>query len=275
MIGTRIRVGMYHSGGYTAVNAEYQAIYDAYTTKPSAADAAIDDTMVTSWKGDSLWTKLDGLWVWANHTNEGGECLHNWKDPTGTKAVAYNSPVFTQWAHVEGNGTTQYIDLNWKPSTGVNFTQDNCSVIFGLTNLIQSNSMTDFGVYDGSHILLGNTIQHTGARIYHAVNSAAQAYNNEPEPVDKGDYYHTCRGISTTMVSLSSQFNVTTSAASSGRPTLNMYALAYNNNGSAANFCTRKQMFLAVGSLFSAADFANFWGAFETRQDAHGTGIIT
>ena len=62
---------------------EYQAVYDAYTVKPSDAVAAIDNTMVSGLVSDGAWAKLDVVWVYASHTNGAGEALLDWKQPTG------------------------------------------------------------------------------------------------------------------------------------------------------------------------------------------------
>ena len=62
---------------------EYQAVYDAYTTKPSDAVAAIDNTMVVGLVSDGVWAKLDVVWVYAAHINAAGEALLDWKQPAG------------------------------------------------------------------------------------------------------------------------------------------------------------------------------------------------
>ena len=41
--------------------AEYQAVYAAYDTKPDAADAVIDNTLVEGLVSDGVWAKLDGF----------------------------------------------------------------------------------------------------------------------------------------------------------------------------------------------------------------------
>ena len=66
---------------------EYQAVYDAYTTKPSDAVAAIDNTMVAGLVSDGVWAKLDVIWVYASHTNGAGEALLDWKQPAGGSSL--------------------------------------------------------------------------------------------------------------------------------------------------------------------------------------------
>ena len=63
---------------------EYQAVYDAYTVKPSDATAAVWNTFVTKCVATGEWAALDVLWNYAGVSdNTNGEALINWKQPAG------------------------------------------------------------------------------------------------------------------------------------------------------------------------------------------------
>ena len=62
---------------------EYQAVYDAYTTKPSDAVATIWNTCVETWVDNGEWATKDVIQVNAAHTNTDGEALLDWKQPAG------------------------------------------------------------------------------------------------------------------------------------------------------------------------------------------------
>ena len=148
--GSALTANLKEAGAEAAgYGTEYQAVYDAYDTKPDAADAAIDNTMIAGWVSDGVWSKIDGIWIFANHII-GADSLRNWKDPSGTLATAYNSPAFDQWEGWTGNGSNAYIDLNWIPSVnGVNYTQNSASMGGYIRSSFTQNSV-DFGV-SGDH----------------------------------------------------------------------------------------------------------------------------
>ena len=63
--------------------AAYQAVYDAYTTKPDAATAIIWNYFVEQMLASGEWDLLDYFNVYAAHTNGAGEALLDWKQPAG------------------------------------------------------------------------------------------------------------------------------------------------------------------------------------------------
>jgi len=63
---------------------EYQAVYDAYTVKPSDAVAAVWNTFVANCVATGEWAVLDALWNYAGVSdNTNGEALLDWKQPAG------------------------------------------------------------------------------------------------------------------------------------------------------------------------------------------------
>ena len=70
---------------------EYQAVYDAYTTKPSDAVAAIWNTCVETWVANGEWATKDVIYVYAAHTNDNGEALLDWKQPAGGSRLNVSS----------------------------------------------------------------------------------------------------------------------------------------------------------------------------------------
>lgn len=105
--------------------AEYQAVYDAFTTKPSTAVATAQNTMVQDLINAGIWAKLDIFYVFAAHTNGASESLINWKSPGTHNATAYNSPIFTAYEGQRGTGTGDatyaYIDPGVNLSTDMTY----------------------------------------------------------------------------------------------------------------------------------------------------------
>lgn len=74
-------------GGYIA---EYQAVYDAMVSPPPGNVAFQQNKMVRKLVADGVWTKLDIFYCYAQHTNDDGEALLDWKQPTGGSDVVTN-----------------------------------------------------------------------------------------------------------------------------------------------------------------------------------------
>ena len=74
---------------------QYQDVYDAFTTKPSGADAALQNTMVTSLVGDGVWAKLDVLHIYAIQSGTESDTLINWLNPGTFDGTATNFSMST------------------------------------------------------------------------------------------------------------------------------------------------------------------------------------
>jgi len=124
---------------------EYQIVYDAYVgTIPDATQAAAQNAMVCALVAAGVWAKLDTLHIFAN--GDSPNCLLNWMNPGTLDASLFNAPLFTSWEGITGNGSTQYIDSNFNPTTsGVNFIKDSASQIIYIRTDI--NTLTGHGIY--------------------------------------------------------------------------------------------------------------------------------
>jgi hypothetical protein len=85
-----------------------------------------------------VWDDLDVLWILAQ---DGGEnyARINHKSPSTFLCTLVNSPTFTTNEGFKSNGTTSYVDTNWAPSDGVNFTQDDASYFCYIVDDIQGS----------------------------------------------------------------------------------------------------------------------------------------
>lgn len=106
---------------------EYQAVYNAMTTKPSSSVAEAQNTLVETLVTDGVWAEMDVFYVFASHTNSTSEALINWKNPGTYNATASGSPTFTAYQGFTGDGDDAQVQL-YNPSTqGTNFTQNDAS----------------------------------------------------------------------------------------------------------------------------------------------------
>lgn len=104
----------------SALDPSAKAIIAAMTTAPSGARKAAINTLVKSLKAGGVWDKLDSLYILAAADSQAA--LLDWKR-LGTSATVTNAPTFTADRGYTFDGSTNYLDTAFTPSTqGVNMT---------------------------------------------------------------------------------------------------------------------------------------------------------
>jgi hypothetical protein len=255
----------------SAYGTEYQAVYDAYSTAPDDADATIDDTMVTGLVDDGVWAKLDAFWVFANHVT-GADSLRDWCTPANT-ATAYNSPAFGQWEGYAGNGSNAYIDLNFNLSTdSVNYVQDSASMGVYIRNNV-TEARSDMAAIDLAPVRQCLIWARYSNKSYVSVNSSTYS---QVASADSRGMWIANRVLSTHQDLYRNKSRIINGAGTStGIPNEKLYALAQNYNGSANLFNTKQASLIFIGSGLTQTDINNITDRFETRMDAHSTGVIS
>jgi hypothetical protein len=103
-----------------AFSAEYQAVYDLFTTPPSDEVAGYQDTLVRALVDGNVWAKGDVLYVLAQSTNDASEALINWINP-GTYDATLIGGLPPDFTALEGitcvPANTACISTNFNPST--------------------------------------------------------------------------------------------------------------------------------------------------------------
>lgn len=131
--------------------AEYQAVYDAYTTKPHADTADIDNDMVYSLDSAGYWTDFwDVLYVYA--TNNSTDAKINWINPGTFDCTdpGTTNPLFTRYEGFTGNiAGGDYLSANYNLNdNAVNISQNSLSLAVYCRTDEQSTEWS-MGVYDG------------------------------------------------------------------------------------------------------------------------------
>lgn len=99
-------------GGYYT---EYQTVYNAFSTKPTAAVATAQNTMVKTLVDASLWTgKFDLFYVFANDASD--NALINWITPGTYDCTKVSDPSFMAYEGYQGDGSSG-LNTNWNPAT--------------------------------------------------------------------------------------------------------------------------------------------------------------
>lgn len=101
------------AGGYCA---EYQAVYNACSSKPGTDTANVLNTFVESAKTHGYWAKADVIYFLAAKNST--DALLCWVDPDGDdNCTNVHATAFTQWAGFAGDGSNDYLSTNYTPSS--------------------------------------------------------------------------------------------------------------------------------------------------------------
>jgi len=251
---------------------EYQAVYDAFTTKPSDAVASNQDILVSTLVASGVWAKLDVFYNYAQTTN--GDALINWTNPGTFDATAYSAPTFTALEGFTGDGSADYIDCNWNPSSdGVNYVQNSASIgVYVRTDAV--GIMSDIGSHD-----TGSGFQ---VRIYPRLVSGDNCSNRINDGATLTYVNADSRGMYV-LIRIASNIRATyknkvskanDTEVSTGVVNLNLYTLAKNLDGAASDFSTRQISMAFAGSGLSTDDITSITDAFEVYMDSNGKGVI-
>jgi hypothetical protein len=123
-----------------------RALFARLATPPAPARAAAYDAMIRALLAAGVWSKLDALYLLA--AADAATALTNLKQSSyGLTAV--NSPAFTADRGYTGNGTTQYLNPGFTPSTASGqYTQNSASIFWWMRTRITVGAGADaVGVY--------------------------------------------------------------------------------------------------------------------------------
>jgi len=123
------------------LTAEYQAVYTAFTEKPSSSVKSAQNSMVKSLVDGGVMAKLDTLHIFSGHTNNNSESLIDWILPSRIATLKQEGtlglPTFTAFEGFKGtadggaNNYGGYIELGYNPSVDkVKYSLNSASVGF-------------------------------------------------------------------------------------------------------------------------------------------------
>lgn len=94
--------------------AETLALIARMTTPPTPQRVRQIDTLIGALKGAGVWAKLDALYVLA--AQDQTTALLNWVS-SSYNLTSGTPPTFTANRYIQGNGTTQFYDTQFNPTT--------------------------------------------------------------------------------------------------------------------------------------------------------------
>ena len=253
---------------------EYQTLYDSLTTKPSAAIADAQDTMVRAFIDAGVWAKLDLFYLFAQTVNSASEALKNWVSPGTFDATAVNSPAFDALEGFTSNGSTSYINLNYRPVTdATNYAQNSaCGGVYIRTNVAED--MFDFGVFDDiPSSWLAFASRYAADNAYHRINDSTADLDTNTD--SRGMFIMSRTGAALKKTYKNKILLIDDTTASKTPPDKNVYALANNSNDvSASQFSTKQISLLFLGAGLTLSEVEDATDAIEAYMDSNGKGVI-
>jgi hypothetical protein len=243
-------------------DAASSALFARMSTQPDADRKALYDECITGFKGLNpefgavdTWTGKDYIIGLEGH--DGPSVLLDWKGNFDWTAVG--SPTFSDGRYAL-NGTTQYFNTNWNPSTSSNFTQ-NDGYIMNWTGVggtdSKNNSAVGYGGNDASHgvsLIAWSTSDTLRGRL-----NLAGAVNYGPTVGSRFGYTALNRTASNVTNGFrGGQKSNNETSASTGRPNLNMFAGCLNNNATPASFTNNPIRANSVGNGHTDLEEAAF-----------------
>lgn len=258
MRGLAQTYGYYYGSSNTgeSLDSKYQAVLDAATlagyTLPSSARQSIESSAAAVITSANLWGKIK---LFRSYQTDGDSdfATYNWANPATFKATKVNSPAFTSLEGFRSNGTTSYLNSNFKIS---DIPDEQLVAYFtkGLDNAQAANSFlfgaaTTTSSANSIFINPRNTSDQISYRVSSTatitVTSATDSRNRICIGRESGNVFHSINGA--VRVSAANTFGAVTS-------TRNLFSLAYETNAGAANFNARGAAYLVVMDLTGIAD---------------------
>ncbi len=249
--------------------AEFQAVYDSWTTKPTDADAAELNTKVEKMIADGVWAEYDVYYNFAVHTNDDGEAQVNWKNPGTFDATLMNNPAFVAFEGFTGDGATQCINTNWKANpNAINYILADAFVC-GYTRTDNTHGNLFFGT--GNLVYMFPT---TGVNSSFRINTGVST--NVAKPANaSGMWLITRLTGSNNQILYHNKIALTTQAmAPSVLSNSYMGILCQYASGSPGSFSNRQVSMFAVGGGLTQTNVDDMTDAFEAWMDYKGKGVI-
>ena len=203
------RSGFYTPPPVSPYCSEYEAVYNAFDSKPHADTALIQNVLVSTLVDSGYWERMDVFYVFAAH-EEDDESWVNWINPGTFTADRVNDPAFVRWEGYTSTGEAEHIiSTNYTGIDSINTTQN--SLTGGIYLRTHATGASVFG-YSGDHdFYLSPSTTNTVVRI----NDNADMLSTPPDDT-KGLWLVTRRGATDIEVYLNGSSRDAESDASDG-----------------------------------------------------------
>jgi len=253
--------------GAITYDVDAQAYFNQLTVQPSSAFKLAINNLVIQLKADGNWTKLDRLWIHATEIQQHARV--SLVNPTSTQITEGNSPTFTANQGYTGNGTSMFLNTNWRLSDGVNFLQNDASWgLYCRTNLAAATYEAGVSVPTTSNGSTMNT-RWTDGVFYANINGGGFT---QATVANSLGLFAVRRTSSTACLSYKNGTQVDSrSLTSVSRPATNLFILALNTGVGPSSF-TSKQISLTFSGSGSINQ-STFYNAIQTFATTRGFNV--
>lgn len=243
---------------------QYQDVYDNFIIKPDSTHRLADARMVKVLVDAGVWDKLDIFQFYAVHTNNNGEALINWIDPTKFNPELKGTvlPSFSAHNGFIGNSTeSAYIDTNYNPAIAGNKYTLNSACYGWETKRTVVSPTERFGNHSSDKRNYTIISEGSGSvTVNQASTGTATLF-----PTPAGVYIASRTGAEDVKLYKNGIEVVGETKVSSAIPSNNMYVLAYNNGGAATNFVDATIACFFAGAGLTGDDCKTITSAIITR----------
>lgn len=254
-----------NAAGWTA---EYTAVYNSFTTPPSAAIAEAQNTMVATLVSGGVWSQLDLFYLFAQTTNGDSEALKNWINPGTYDATNVSTLAFVALEGFTGK-SLHYLNTNYNPTShATNYTQnDACMGIYLRTDVDEAKN--DFGHFTNPGTYLrARTSGDAQLRLNGSVTS-------NTANTDSRGMFVGVRVDAANVILYINKVADSNTAASGGIPNSDTFILSANNgSGGSSNSCTKQAACFFLGGGLTAGEVTIITDAVEVYMDSNSKGII-
>jgi hypothetical protein len=259
-------------GSNRGYSTEYQAVLDRATSlgyiQPSSAQKTKQNQLILDLKASGIWDLLDVFYVFATDGSSDFATL-NWKASSTFQCSKVNTPTHGAMGFTF-NGTTNYLNPAWVPSTnGVYYALNSAGIFVHENTNVATGTAAVSAISDtGARYMLitpKNNLNNCG----YAVNSNGAATSVSLGAETSVGFYLGNR-ISSTNVNLFKngvKIGVDTAQAiGAGRPTITPYIGARNNSGVADAFRGSQISCFGAGANFESVQSALYtaWNTYLT-----------
>lgn len=132
--------------------AETAALVGAMTSPPTQARVDLIDACISALITGGVWTKLDGLHVYAAHDAQAGRL--NWKNPAAYNAVVSGTPTFTVDRGYTKGASTGGLTIAFNPTTAGGQWQTAAAHLANWSLTSGNQTAGNYEIYEGAG---GNT----------------------------------------------------------------------------------------------------------------------
>ena len=268
-----------HGALLNQYSAEYKAVYDSYSVKPSIQVAVAQDTLVKTLVNGGVWSKLDVLQIFAGHNSI--DALIDWKLPSRVAQLKQEGvlglPTFTDFEGFKGtadggaNNNGGYIELQFNPATNaIKYLLNDASFGCYYRTLDTANQSGDliYASSDSGTKFINLSPKRATSFQRSSINSGSDATNKTGYTVGLASVM---RENSTTVRDwLNTTDKGTKTINSSGIPNSKIYII-----GAPVNRKTTHQVSMYyMGKSLTSQDLSILFNAFETYQKSNGKSLF-